>query len=107
MSIEAPYHALTLAGHIAYIELDGKASQNRQAIKKMVLMAHHLNIGYFSLNHTICRCFKYEDTKQAMQRQQSVKSCHSDNIDVIQRITGYLVGTTAKWNEGKKAEFAE
>ena len=56
MTIEAPYHALTLGGHIAYIELDGKASENWQAIEKMVLMAHHLKIGYFSLNHTICRC---------------------------------------------------
>lgn len=106
MSIEAPYHALTLAGHIAYIELDGKASENWQAIEKTVLMAHHLNIGYFSLNHTISRCLDCgHETSDAEATE--CESCHSDNIDVIQRITGYLVGTTAKWNEGKKAELRD
>lgn len=106
MQIEAPYHALTLAGHIAYIELDGKASENWEAIQKMVLMAHHLQIGYFSLNHTLCRCldcgFETSDAETT-----ECESCHSHHIDVIQRITGYLVGTTAKWNEGKKAELQD
>lgn len=40
MANEAPYHALTLGGHISYIEFDGNASENWQAIEKMVLMAH-------------------------------------------------------------------
>ncbi len=106
MTIEAPYHALTLAGHIAYIELDGKASENWQAIEKMVLMAHQLDIGYFSLNHTICRCIDCgHETSDA--NATTCENCDSDHLDVIQRITGYLVGTTAKWNEGKKAELQD
>lgn len=106
MSIEAPYHALTLGGHIAYIELDGKASENWQAIEKMVLMAHHLDIGYFSLNHTVCRCLDCgHETSDAEAAE--CESCHSDRLDVIQRITGYLVGTTTKWNDGKKAELRD
>ena len=106
MTIEAPYHALTLGGHIAYIELDGKASENWQAIEKMVLMAHHLKIGYFSLNHTICRCTDCgHETSNAEDTE--CEECHSDHLDVIQRITGYLVGTTGKWNEGKKAELRD
>jgi ribonucleoside-triphosphate reductase len=106
MTIEAPYHALTLAGHIAYIELDGKASENWQAIEKVVLMAHHLDIGYFSLNHTICRCLDCgHETSDAEATE--CEGCHSDHLDVIQRITGYLVGTTDKWNEGKKAELRD
>ncbi len=106
MQIEAPYHAFTLGGHIAYIELDGKASENYQAIQKMVMMAHHLQIGYFSLNHTVCRCLDCgHETNDAETTE--CESCHSDDIDVIQRITGYLVGTTAKWNEGKKAELRD
>lgn len=106
MKIEAPYHALTLGGHIAYIELDGKASINEQAIQKMVMMAHELNIGYFSLNHTISRCLDcgheigHADVMQC-------EACGSNNVNVIQRITGYLVGTTDKWNEGKKAELLD
>lgn len=106
MQIEAPYHPLTLGGHIAYIELDGKASENYQAIQKMVLMAHHLQIGYFSLNHTVCRCLDCgHETNHAETTE--CESCQSNNIDVIQRITGYLVGTTSKWNEGKKAELRD
>ena len=106
MTIEAPYHALTLGGHIAYIELDGKASENWQAIEKMVLMAHHLKIGYFSLNHTICRCTDCgHETSNAEATE--CEECHSTHLDVIQRITGYLVGTTGKWNEGKKAELRD
>ncbi|MEH7094890.1 anaerobic ribonucleoside triphosphate reductase [Neobacillus vireti] len=106
MTIEAPYHALTLGGHIAYIELDGKASENWQALEKMVLMAHHLDIGYFSLNHTICRCLDCgHETSDADATE--CEGCHSDHLDVIQRITGYLVGTTGKWNEGKKAELRD
>lgn len=106
IQIEAPYHALTLGGHIAYIELDGKASENWRAISKMVLMAHQLQIGYFSLNHTVCRCLDCgHETSEAETTE--CESCHSNNLDVIQRITGYLVGTTAKWNEGKKAELQD
>ena len=106
MTIEAPYHELTLGGHIAYIELDGKASENWQAIEKMVLMAHHLKIGYFSLNHTICRCTDCgHETSNA--EMSECEECHSAHLDVIQRITGYLVGTTGKWNEGKKAELRD
>jgi len=106
MTIEAPYHALTLGGHIAYIELDGKALENWQAIEKMVLMAHHLDIGYFSLNHTICRCMDCgHETSDA--DATICEYCHGDRLDVIQRITGYLVGTTGKWNDGKKAELQD
>lgn len=106
IQIEAPYHAMTLGGHIAYIELDGKASENWRAISKMVLMAHQLQIGYFSLNHTVCRCLDCgHETSEAETTE--CESCHSNNLDVIQRITGYLVGTTAKWNEGKKAELQD
>lgn len=106
MTIEAPYHALTLGGHIAYIELDGKAIENWQAIEKMVLLAHHLDIGYFSLNHTICRCIDCgHETSDA--KASTCEYCQGDHLDVIQRITGYLVGTTGKWNDGKKAELQD
>ena len=33
--------------------------------------------------------------------------CHSHNIDRLQRITGYLVGTTDRWNSGKLAELKD
>ena len=33
--------------------------------------------------------------------------CKSKNIDVIQRITGYLVGSVNNWNSAKKAELRD
>ena len=33
--------------------------------------------------------------------------CGSENIDTIQRITGYLVGTTGRWNNAKLAELKD
>jgi len=106
LQIEAPYHAFTLAGHISYIELDGRASINAEAIQKMVMLAHRLNVGYFSLNHTVSRCLACGD-ETGHADVVCCGACGSENIDVIQRITGYLVGTTNKWNEGKKAELRD
>ena len=33
--------------------------------------------------------------------------CHGHHIDTLQRITGYLVGTTNRWNSGKLAELKD
>lgn len=55
ISIEAPYHALTNAGHISYVELDGDPTQNLEAFEKIV---HHMaksGIGYGSINHPVDR----------------------------------------------------
>ena len=55
ISLEAPYHALTNAGHISYIELDGDPTQNLDAFEKIV---HHMaksGIGYGSINHPVDR----------------------------------------------------
>ena len=53
--IEAPYHALCNAGHIAYIELDGDPSQNVQAFEKIIRAMHDADMGYFSINHPVDR----------------------------------------------------
>lgn len=106
LEIEAPYHFYTPAGHIAYVELDGLATDNPKAIEKMVKLAMMQNVGYFSLNHNSTRCMDcgYEGAESHLDE---CPSCESTNIDVIQRITGYLVGSVAKWNGGKKAELRD
>lgn len=106
MSVEAPYHALTLAGHISYVELDGQASINNKAIEQIVKMAYEMNIGYFSINHTTSRCLNCGEELHFVE-ETCCPFCHSEDINIIQRITGYLVGTTDKWNEGKKAELKD
>ena len=102
--IEAPYHALTGGGHIFYIEIDGDATHNPQAIMDIVDLMDKNNIGYCSVNHNRNRCMNcgYED---AAQELTECPKCGSKNIDKLQRITGYLVGTTERWNKAKLAEL--
>ena len=53
--IEAPYHAIENAGHIAYIEMDGDPSQNIDAFIRVVRAMHDHDMGYFSINHPVDR----------------------------------------------------
>ena len=107
IEIEAPYHALTNAGHISYIEMDGDPTKNLDAFEKVIRYMKECGIGYGSVNHPVDRdpvcgyngiiddecpvCHRHEgDGNQNFQR--------------IRRITGYLVGTLDKFNDGKRAE---
>jgi ribonucleoside-triphosphate reductase len=56
IKIEAPYHALTNAGNISYIELDGDPLQNLDAFEKIIRAMHDADMGYFSINHPVDRC---------------------------------------------------
>ena len=102
--IEAPYHSLTGGGHIFYVEIDGDATHNPEAVMNIVDMMDRFNIGYGSVNHTRNRCMDcgYENAEKEMSE---CPNCGSYNIDRLQRITGYLVGTTDRWNKAKLAEL--
>ena len=102
--IEAPYHDLTRGGHIFYVEMDGDATHNPEAIMRVVDMMDRYNIGYGSVNHNRNRCMDcgYENSDPQME---VCPKCGSTHIDKLQRITGYLVGTTDRWNKAKLAEL--
>ncbi|MCM1518397.1 MAG: anaerobic ribonucleoside triphosphate reductase [Pseudoflavonifractor sp.] len=102
--IEAPYHALTGGGHIFYVEIDGDATHNPEAISDIVDLMDKYNIGYGSVNHNRNRCMKcgHEDATDNLEK---CPECGSTAIDKLQRITGYLVGTTDRWNNAKLAEL--
>ena len=104
--VEAPYHALTGGGHIFYVEIDGDATHNPQAIMDIVDLMDKYDIGYSSVNHNRNRCMDcgYED---AAENLTACPKCGSGNIDKLQRITGYLVGTTDRWNNAKLAELRD
>ncbi len=55
IELEAPYHALTNAGHISYIELDGDTSENVDAFEKVVRIMKEAGIGYGAINHPVDR----------------------------------------------------
>ena len=104
--IEAPYHALTNAGHISYIEMDGDPTDNLEAFEKVIRCMRESGIGYGSVNHPVDRdpvcgfsgiigdqcpgCGRTEDDGVPFER--------------IRRITGYLVGTLDRFNNAKRAE---
>ena len=103
--IEAPYHELTNAGHISYVELDGDPSQNLEAFEKIVRAMKEAGMGYGSINHPVDRdpvcgysgiigntcpsCGREEDSIRFVR---------------IRRITGYLVGSLDHFNNAKRAE---
>lgn len=103
--IEAPYHELTGGGHIFYVEIDGDATHNEKAIRDIVDLMDKYNIGYGSVNHNRNHCPRcgYEN---AESDQTHCPRCGT-RFETIQRITGYLVGTTDRWNSGKLAELKD
>lgn len=107
LSTEAPYHALTNAGHISYVEMDGNPLRNLDAFERIVRFMHDVGIGYGSINHPVDRdpvcgyngiigdtCPKCGRTEHDGQRR----------FERIRRITGYLVGTLDRFNNAKRAE---
>ncbi len=102
--VEAPYHDLTRGGHIFYVEIDGDATHNPDVIMRVVDMMDKYNMGYGSVNHNRNRCLDcgYENADQNLD---TCPKCGGTNVDKLQRITGYLVGTTDRWNRAKLAEL--
>ncbi|MCD7822858.1 MAG: anaerobic ribonucleoside triphosphate reductase [Oscillospiraceae bacterium] len=105
--IEAPYHALTNAGHISYVELDGDPLQNLDAFEKIIRFMKESGIGYGSINHPVDRdpCCGFTgiigDTCPKCGRKENEGSY---GFERIRRITGYLVGTLDRFNDAKRAE---
>ena len=104
LRIEAPYHKYTPSGHIAYVEIDGNAQNNPQAVMDIVMTMLNEGIGYGSINFARARCLDcgYEDGSAKFDK---CPKCGSENVDFLERVTGYLVSTTNRWNDGKKAEL--
>ena len=103
--LEAPYHALTNAGHISYIEMDGDPSKNVQAFEAIVRYMHDAGIGYGSVNHPVDRdpVCGYNGIIDNICPRCGRKE-NGRPFERIRRITGYLVGTIDRWNNAKRAE---
>ena len=105
ISIEAPYHALTNAGHITYVEMDGDPLKNLDAFEKIVRHMQKTGVGYGSINHPVDRdpVCGYNGIIGDVCPQCG-RSEEEHKFERIRRITGYLVGTTDRFNNAKKAE---
>jgi len=105
IKIEAPYHALTNAGHISYVELDGDVSQNLDAFEKIVRTMKESGIGYGSINHPVDRDPDCGYTGIIGDECPKCGRTEGNNkFERIRRITGYLVGTLDRFNDAKRSE---
>lgn len=110
ISLEAPYHALTNAGHITYVELDGDVSKNLSAFEKLIRHMKESGIGYGSINHPVdrdCVCGfvgVINDTCPKCKRKEFEGGV---GFERIRRITGYLVGTLDRFNKAKLCEVKD
>ncbi len=105
IATEAPYHELTNAGHISYIEMDGDPSKNLDAFEKVVRYMHDKGIGYGSINHPLDRdpvCGYNGIIGDTCPKCGRTEEEHS--FERIRRITGYLVGSLNRFNNAKRCE---
>lgn len=104
---EGPYHALTNAGHISYVELDGDPTKNLDAFEKVIRAMHDAGIGYGSVNHPIDRdpvCGYNGIIGDVCPKCGRHEGENGGKFERIRRITGYLVGTLDRFNDAKRAE---
>ena len=107
IKLEAPYHELTNGGHITYIELDGDPSDNLEAFEQIVRCMKECGVGYGSINHPVdrdCVCGYTGIIGDVCPKCGRREGEHEPKFERIRRITGYLVGTTDRWNNAKRAE---
>ena len=107
IEIEAPYHALTNAGHISYVELDGDTSKNLDAFESVVRCMKENGIGYGAVNHPVDRdpvCGYNGIIDNECPKCHRKEDDGGPRFERIRRITGYLVGTMDRWNDAKRAE---
>ncbi|MBQ9695441.1 MAG: anaerobic ribonucleoside triphosphate reductase, partial [Oscillospiraceae bacterium] len=111
IQIEAPYHNLTNAGHISYVELDGDPLQNLEAFEKIIRCMKESGIGYGSINHPVdrdpvCGYTGIIGDKCPMCGRPE-KDHNRVGFERIRRITGYLVGTLDRFNDAKRSEVID
>ena len=107
IQIEAPYHALTNAGHITYVELDGDTACNLEAFEKVIRAMKEAGIGYGSINHPVDRdpmCGYNGIIGDECPKCHRKEEEGEFGFERIRRITGYLVGTLDRFNDAKRAE---
>lgn len=110
--VEAPFHALTNAGHIFYYKVNGDPAKNPKALKAMIDSMYDGNLGYFTSTASLDDCLKC-GYHGVIDNGCPVCGCKDEDYIVrVRRITGYLTGSPRKkiseaWNPGKLAELSD
>ena len=110
IKLEAPYHALTNAGHITYVELDGDPCKNLDAFERIIRCMKDNGVGYGSINHPVDRdpvCGYTGIIDNECPGCNRNESDGDERFERIRRITGYLVGTVDRFNDAKQEEVKD
>lgn len=102
---EAPFHEYGNAGSILYVEMDGDPLKNTLAFATVVVDMKHNNVNYGAINHAVDRCLDCGYEGVIPKGEACPKCGDTEDISHLRRITGYLVGSTDRWNSGKLAEL--
>ncbi|NLW56135.1 MAG: anaerobic ribonucleoside-triphosphate reductase [Firmicutes bacterium] len=102
INLEAPYHRLTNAGHISYVEFSAPPIDNLEACERIIRQMAEADMGYAGINFPIDECRVCGD--QGIFAEDC-PSCGSTEIRRVRRITGYL-STVDRFNDAKKMELA-
>ena len=108
--LEAPYHALTNAGHISYIEMDGDPLDNLEAFEKIIRFMQKSGVGFGSVNHPVDRdpiCGYTGVIGDECPKCERQEGDGGVGFERIRRVTGYLGSTLDRWNDAKRAEESE
>ena len=109
IKLEAPYHALTNAGHISYVEMDGDPLKNLDAFEKVIRCMKEAGVGYGSVNHPVDRdpACGYTGIIDDECPGCGRRECQGTvGFERIRRVTGYL-GSLDQWNNAKTAEESD
>ena len=102
IDIESQLTGYSSGGCITYIELDGGIKNNLQALEQIVNYAMDKDIPYFAINVPCDTCLECGYTDEF---NDECPECHSDHIQQLRRVTGYLTGNyTTAFNKGKQQE---
>ena len=102
IDIEAELSGYSNAGCITYVELDSGVKNNLQVLEKLVNYAMDKDIPYFAVNVPNDTCL---DCGYCDEFNNECPECHSDHIQQLRRVTGYLTGNyTTAFNKGKQQE---
>lgn len=104
IDIESQLTGYSNAGCITYVELDSGVQNNLEALEELVNYAMDKDIPYFALNVPNDTCL---DCGYTDEFNDECPMCHSEHIQQLRRVTGYLTGdykTAFNWGKQKETE---
>ena len=101
IDIESQLTGYSSAGCITYVELEGSAKHNIEALETIVNYAMDHDIPYFAINVPNDTCM---DCGYCDEINGKCPMCGGTNIKRLRRVTGYLSTDYRNFNTGKQEE---